>query len=330
VQQIQLVIQLRPVIGQRHYIGMLVHEKAQRYTRWVTATNERYHITFMILIILQINDKMSSLTVTLIQPDLKWEDKKANLEMFSGKIEAIKEKTELIILPEMFSTGFSMRPELLAEIMEGETVEWMRSTARSKKAIITGSLIIEDEGKCYNRLVWMLPSGDFGYYDKRHTFAYGEEDKHYNHGNKRLIASVKGWKINLQVCYDLRFPVWARQQKQDLVGEDTNQGGSSTFEYDVLIYVANWPERRNHAWKTLLQARAIENQCFTIGVNRVGNDGNNIYHSGNSMLVDPLGTVLYHKEHEEDVFTYTLEKNTLEETRTKFPFWKDADEFMLI
>jgi omega-amidase len=266
---------------------------------------------------------MSQLTVTLIQPDLKWEDKKANLEIFTRKIEGIKEKTELIILPEMFSTGFSMRPELLAEIMEGPTVDWMRNTAKARRAIITGSLIIEEEGKYYNRLIWMLPNGEYGYYNKRHTFAYGEEDKHYTPGNKRLIASVKGWKINLQVCYDLRFPVWARQTPP-LKDE------AKELEYDLLIYVANWPERRNHAWKTLLQARAIENQSYTIGVNRVGNDGNNIYHSGDSMIVDPLGVVIYHKEHEEDVFTYTLEKQTLEEVRNKFPFWKDADEFMIL
>jgi omega-amidase len=270
---------------------------------------------------------MSSLTVTLIQAELKWEDKKANLEMFSQKIDGIKEKTELIILPEMFPTGFSMRPELLAEIMEGETIGWMRTTAKNKKAIVTGSLIIEDEGKYYNRLIWMLPSGDYGYYDKRHTFAYGEEDKHYNKGNKRLIASVKGWKINLQVCYDLRFPVWARQSP---LPASPSGAGVRALEYDVIIYVANWPERRNHAWKTLLQARAIENQSFAIGVNRMGNDGNNIYHSGDSMIVDPLGAIVYTKGHEEDVFTYTLEKSILEETRKKFPFWKDADEFMLL
>jgi omega-amidase len=261
---------------------------------------------------------MSSFTVTLIQTDLKWEDKKANLDMLSDKINGIKEKTELIILPEMFSTGFSMRPELLAETMEGETVKWMKATAQAKKAILTGSVIIEEAGKYYNRLIWMLPNGEYGYYDKRHMFAYGEEDKHYTPGNKRLIASVKGWKINLQVCYDLRFPVWARQQSAD-----------NTPEYDLLIYVANWPERRTHAWKTLLQARAIENQSFVAGVNRVGNDGNNIHHSGDSMLIDPLGTVLYHKT-EEDVFTYTLQKETLDEVRKKFPFWKDADEFAIL
>jgi omega-amidase len=262
---------------------------------------------------------MSSLTVTLIQSDLKWEDKKANLAMFSNKINGIKEKTELIILPEMFSTGFSMRPEFLAETMEGETVKWMKATAQSKKAILTGSIIIEDDGMYYNRLIWMLPNGEYGYYDKRHMFAYGEEDKHYTPGKKRLIASVKGWKINLQVCYDLRFPVWARQQSAD-----------NTPEYDLLIYVANWPERRNHAWKTLLNARAIENQSYVIGVNRVGNDGNNIHHSGDSMIIDPLGTIIYHKAEEEDVLTYTLQKETLNEVRNKFPFWKDADGFALL
>src|ERR1035437_5910777 len=172
---------------------------------------------------------MASLTLTLIQADLKWEDKKANLGMFSNKINDIKEKTEVIILPEMFSTGFSMRPELLAETMEGETVEWMRTTAREKKAILTGSIIIQDGGKYYNRLIWMLPNGEYGYYDKRHMFAFGEEDKHYTQGKKRLIASVKGWKINLQVCYDLRFPVWARQSPPP-------QGEvASGPEYDLLI-----------------------------------------------------------------------------------------------
>jgi omega-amidase len=161
----------------------------------------------------------------------------------------------------------------------------------------------------------MLPNGQYGHYDKRHLFAYANEHQHYTAGNKRLIAQVKGWKINLQVCYDLRFPVWARQQSPE--------------EFDIILYVANWPERRSHAWKTLLTARAIENQCYAIGVNRVGNDGNNIYHSGNSMVVDPLGNELYHKANTEDVFTITLQKDTLQETRNKFPFLKDADIFVM-
>jgi predicted amidohydrolase len=172
----------------------------------------------------------------------------------------------------------------------------------------------------------MLPNGEYGYYDKRHLFAYGKEDRHYSSGNKRLIASVKGWKINLQVCYDLRFPVWARQQPPLHV----ERGQGDEVEYDLLIYVANWPERRINAWKTLLQARAIENQCYVIGVNRVGSDGNNIYHSGDSMLVNALGEILYHKANDEDVFTITLQKDSLEEIRNKFPFWRDADPFIII
>lgn len=271
---------------------------------------------------------MSSLTITIIQPDLHWENKSANLEMLAQKIEGIQEKTEVVILPEMFSTGFSMKPELLAEKMNGETVEWMKRIASSKKAILTGSVIIEDpstnaqgESKFYNRLIWMLPNGEYGVYDKRHLFAYADEHSHYSAGNKRLIAQVKGWKINLQVCYDLRFPLWARQSPPP-----PGEAGRG-LEYDVLIYVANWPERRSTAWKTLLQARAIENQCYVVGVNRVGDDGNNIHYSGDSMIIDPLGEILYQKTNEEDVFTFTLQKGKLDEVREKFPFWKDADTF---
>jgi omega-amidase len=260
---------------------------------------------------------MSSLHFTLIQTALHWEDKNANLQMLEQKIQSILEPTNVVILPEMFSTGFSMNPEQLAETVDGPTLRWMKKVSASKKIILTGSAIIEEEGKNYNRLVWMLPNGQYGYYDKRHLFAYGEEDKHYSAGTKRLIASVNGWKINLMVCYDLRFPVWARQQ----FGEEGN------FEYDVLIYVANWPERRNLAWKSLLRARAIENQCYVIGVNRVGNDGKNIYHSGDSMVIDPLGEILYEKANEEDVFTIPLSKERLKEVREKFQFWRDADSF---
>lgn len=271
---------------------------------------------------------MSLLTVTLIQSGLHWEDKAANLRMFEEKINAIEGRTNLVILPEMFSTGFSMRPEALAETMHGETIGWMKKISAAKKIILTGSLIIADNGHYYNRLVWMLPNGQYGWYDKRHRFAYAGEDKHYAAGNKRLIASVNGWKVNLQVCYDLRFPVWARQNPWS-VTDTPNHSQPAAPEYDLLAYVANWPERRSHAWKTLLQARAIENQSYVIGLNRVGNDGNNIYHSGDSMIVDPLGEVLYHKAHDEEVHTHTLAKERLEEARTKFPFWKDADAFRI-
>jgi omega-amidase len=258
---------------------------------------------------------MSSLTITIIQSNLHWENKAANLAMFSEKINDIKEKTEIIILPEMFSTGFSMQSKTLAETMDGEAVAWMKKTAAEKKAIIAGSIIAEENGKYFNRLIWMLPNGEFGHYDKRHLFAFAEEDKFYSPGDKRLVASVKGWKINLLICYDLRFPVWARQ--------------SGEAEYDLLIYVANWPERRVHAWKTLLQARAVENQCYVAAVNRVGDDGNNIHYSGDSMIIDPLGEILYQKSQQEDIFTFTLQKEKLEEVRDKFPFLKDADNFFI-
>jgi len=258
---------------------------------------------------------MSTLIITGIQSSLHWEDKEANLQMFEEKIFSISQPTEIVVLPEMFSTGFSMQPKKLAEPMDGETVEWMKRIAAKKKIILTGSVIIEEDRNFYNRLVWVLPTGQIGYYDKRHLFAYGDEDQHYTAGKKRLIASVKGWKINLMVCYDLRFPVWSRQQ--------------GDFEYDVLIYVANWPERRVHAWTTLLRARAIENQSYVIGVNRTGDDGNKIPYTGESMAVDPMGEILYHKNDEEDVFTVTLDRSDLEKTREKFPFWKDADQFKI-
>ena len=261
---------------------------------------------------------MSTLTITTIQTNLFWEDKQANMQMLQQKIDSMEEKTEIVILPEMFTTGFSMQPEVFAETMDGETIEWMKMVSNKNGIALTGSVMIEEDGKYFNRLIWMLPNGQFGYYDKRHLFAYGEEDKHYSSGKKRLIASVKGWKINLQVCYDLRFPVWARQQPKD-----------GAPEYDVLIYVANWPERRSHAWKTLLCARAIENQCYVIGVNRVGDDAKNIHYSGNSLVIDPMGQVLYHMADEEDINTITLSKEKLEEVRTRFPFLNDADDFII-
>jgi omega-amidase len=271
---------------------------------------------------------MSTLTITTIQSHLHWQDKAANLKMFEEKIDGIKEKTEIVVLPEMFSTGFVIQPDALAETMDDETVQWMKRVSAKKKIILTGSVIIKETNQAadsvptryYNRLIWMLPNGEYGYYDKRHRFAFAGENENYTAGSKRLIASVKGWKINLLVCYDLRFPVWSRQSPD---AEDQP-------EFDVLIYVANWPERRNHAWKTLLQARAIENQSYVVGVNRVGKDGSDLYHSGDSMIVDPLGEVLYHKKDAEDIFTITIDKAHLQNVREKFPFWKDADDFTIM
>jgi predicted amidohydrolase len=262
---------------------------------------------------------MSSLSVTLVQTKLHWENKEANLKMLEEKILSLQSPTHVIVLPEMFSTGFSMKPEVLAEKMDGPSVQWMKSLSARKKVILTGSLIIEENGHFYNRAIWMLPNGQYGFYDKRHLFAYAKEDQHYSAGNRRLIASVNGWKVNLLVCYDLRFPVWARQQREE-----------NDFEYDLLIFVANWPEKRSHAWKTLLQARAIENQAYVVGVNRVGDDGNGIHYSGDSMVIDPLGEVKYHRPEAEDLFTITLEREYLNGMREKFPFWKDADKFQLL
>ncbi len=283
-----------------------------------------------------MKDPAETLVVTLIQSSLYWEDKTANLDQFEAKIRSAEGKKEIVILPEMFSTGFTMQPETLAETMEGPSVRWMQRVSRENRVVIAGSLIIEEKGHYYNRLIWMLPSGDCGYYDKKHLFAFAGEDRHYTAGAKRLIASVKGWKVNLLVCYDLRFPVWSRQQplsqpEQPRMPqpEAPGQNNAAVAEYDLLIYVANWPERRRQAWQTLLQARAIENQSYVVGVNRVGTDGNDIYYSGDSMIVDPLGEILYSRTGEEDVCTYTLSRKRLEEIREKMPFLRDADPFVL-
>jgi omega-amidase len=266
---------------------------------------------------------MSKLRISIIQTQLHWEDKKANLDMLQQKIAGIPDKTELILLPEMFSTGFSMNKEFLSETMDGPTVQWMKETAAKKSAILTGSFIAktyQNEIPVYfNRLVWMLPTGEYGIYDKRHLFAYGKEDQHYSPGQKRFIASVNGWRVNLQICYDLRFPVWLRQSKEF----------KTRPEYDLLIVVANWPMPRIHAWRTLLAARAIENQCYVIGVNRTGTDGLGLQYGGESMVLGPLGEPLKILGAEAEIFSYTLDLEQLVETRSKFPFWRDADGFFI-
>ena len=255
------------------------------------------------------------LKCTLIQPDIIWEDKQANIAMYEQYIAGVPEKTEVVILPEMFTTGFSMAPERLAETMEGPTVHWMKTIARKYTCILTGSLIIEEDGNYYNRMLWVQPDGVIGKYDKRHLFGYAKEDEHYTAGENRLIVSVKGFRICLLVCYDLRFPVWARNKNE---------------EYDVLLYVANWPERRSMAWKTLLQARAIENQSYVIGVNRVGDDGNHIHYSGDSSVFGPLGEQIWQESNKAVCHTVILEKEVITEARQHFPFLKDADKFMLL
>jgi omega-amidase len=263
---------------------------------------------------------MQDLTVTLLQSDLHWEDRPANLGMFDRQIRSLSEPTEVILLPEMFTTGFSMRPELLAEGMDGEGVAWMRRIAAERRVIVSGSMIIREDGLFRNRLIWMLPDGQMGHYDKRHCFGLAGETDHYHPGRRRLIAAVKGWRVNLCVCYDLRFPVWSRQSVVP---------GAERPEYDLLVYVANWPEARIHAWRSLLVARAIENQCYVAGVNRVGKDGNGIDHEGHSMVVDPLGEVLQEEVGREAVLRQRLDRGHLESVRTRMPFWRDGDAFTL-
>lgn len=266
---------------------------------------------------------MSDLNISLIQSTLHWENPEANRQMFEMCLQRVEAKTELVLLPEMFSTGFSMEAAALAETMDGPTVRWMRDMAATHRKIIAGSLIIREGEEYFNRLIWMLPNGQSGQYDKRHCFSLAGEDQYFTPGNKRLIASVKGWRINLCICYDLRFPVWSRQQAADI-------GGAKEPEYDLLVYVANWPDRRIHAWDTLLPARAIENQCYVAAVNRVGDDGNGIWHSGHSMVVDPMGEILVTAKDKDEILYSTLKKETVLEIRTKLPFWKDADRFHIL
>lgn len=258
---------------------------------------------------------MTDLRITLIQTALHWEDVQKNLDMFSVKLASVKEPTDLILLPEMFSTGFSMKPEKLAEKMDGRTVAWMKEEAKKKNCVITGSVIIEEGGKYFNRLIWMRPDGSYETYDKRHLFRYGKEHEHYAPGKKRLIVEIRGWKICPLVCYDLRFPVWSRNKNA---------------EYDLLIYVANWPERRSYPWKTLLLARAIENQSYLAALNRVGEDGNKIAHSGDSAVIDPKGEIVSKiKPNEETIETVTLSYNNLAEFRKQFPVGMDADDYTI-
>lgn len=255
-----------------------------------------------------------NLRTAVIQVDLSWEHPIKNRDIFSEKIEKIHEEVDLIVLPEMFSTGFSMNASELAEQPQGQTFKWMQETARKKEAAVTGSVIVEDKGNYYNRLYFIFPDGTYKTYDKRHTFTLAKEDKTYTAGKDRLIVEYKGWRICPLICYDLRFPVWAR----------------NTEDYDVLIYVANWPETRIHAWDILLQARAIENMSYCIGVNRTGPDGNDYQYNGHTGVYDCLGKALFANDREiEFTEVVTLDKSHLEETRGKLKFLQDRDSFTL-
>ncbi|UTW67736.1 amidohydrolase [bacterium SCSIO 12643] len=257
---------------------------------------------------------MEAIKVCYIQADLHWEDIDKNLEMFTDKSEGISENVDLLILPEMFSTGFSMAPEKWSETEEGKALMWMKNMAVSKDCVVTGSVIIQEKGQYFNRLFWVQPNGEYKSYNKRHLFSFAGEDEHYTSGTERLIVDLKGFKIMPLICYDLRFPVWSRND----------------VDYDLAIYVANWPERRSYYWKQLLIARAIENQSYVIGVNRVGNDGNDIYHSGDSVCLDPLGGMVYSsKPGIEEVACFQIERKVIQTVREKFNFLNDQDAFQI-
>lgn len=256
---------------------------------------------------------MNDLKVSLVQTSLVWENVDANLALLKEKVLNLSD-TDIVFLPEMFTTGFSMKPEKWAETMNGKSVSWMIDLAHLKGAVITGSLIIEEGGNYYNRLIWAQPDGVVLHYDKRHRFSYAGEDDHYQAGKDRVTWEYLGWRIRPQICYDLRFPVWSRNDD----------------EYDLLFYVANWPERRKFPWKSLLTARAIENMAYVIGVNRVGLDGNEIEHSGDSAVLNALGeNVSIGEPNKEVIVSATLSAKHIQEVRTRFRFLNDADPFTL-
>ena len=254
----------------------------------------------------------TDLAITLVQTSLHWQQPEKNRQMLEQKLQNLP-YTDLVILPEMFTTGFSMQARELAEPTEGPTLAWMRKMAQEKAAVITGSLIVVENQRYFNRLFWVRPDGGFDTYDKRHLFRMAQEDQTYTAGNRHLLTELNGWRICPLICYDLRFPVWSR----------------NTFGYDLLLYVANWPERRSLAWRTLLHARAIENLAYVAGVNRVGDDQNGISYSGDSAVHGPEGDTLFWLAHEEYVKTLTLSAEKLRNFRMRFPANLDADKFTL-
>ena len=251
--------------------------------------------------------------IALIQTHLIWENALENRSHLAQKITGFMEDVDLIVLPEMFSTGFTMHPKHVAETMQGETIAWLQHLAEAKNCAITGSLVIEENGNFYNRLVFVFPDGKMQHYDKRHLFSLAGEEKEYTSGTKKLIVDYRGWKISPLICYDLRFPVYSRNSE----------------DYDLLIYVANWPKARANAWNSLLKARAIENMSYTIGVNRIGIDENKNHYSGDSQVVDSMGNYVLEPQQSDKVFIVELDKNTQNRNRKKFGFLNDADNFQI-
>jgi len=257
---------------------------------------------------------IENLRVTLVQSNLFWQEHKKNIAMFDSKINSIANQSDLIVLPEMFTTGFSLEPENIAENMNGNTVNWLINKAKTIKSAIGGSIIINENNCFYNRFIFAKPDGSYSFYDKKHLFRMANEHKHFTAGNNKVIVDLNGWRLRLLVCYDLRFPVWSR----------------NINDYDLLIYVANWPKARNSQWEILLKARAIENQCYVMGVNRIGLDGNNTEYLGNSLIISPKGEVLAKaNDNEEQIVTTELDYELLLKYREGFPVSLDADKFIL-
>lgn len=252
--------------------------------------------------------------IALIQTDIIWENPNENRRLLQEKINTISQYVDLIVLPEMFTSGFTMNPENVAETMQGETISWLKEIVKSKNTAITGSLVIQENGNYFNRLIFVFPDGEIQHYDKRHLFTLAGEDKIYTSGKEKLIVEYKGLKICPLVCYDLRFPVFSR----------------NTEDYDLLIYVANWPKIRTNAWDILLKARAVENISYVVGVNRVGTDNNNHEYIGHSQAIDFLGNYTIEPQENEGVFIAEIDKNQMLETRKKLNFLADKDDFQLL
>lgn len=254
---------------------------------------------------------MSDINITVIQTELFWEDIPANLSALNEKIDTIQDETDLIVLPEMFSTGFSMNASNLAEDMTGSAVSWLLEKSHERAVDITGSLIIEDDHRYYNRLVWAKPDGRIFTYDKKHLFRMSGEEKVYHEGNRLITVELKEWRIRPFICYDLRFPAWTR-----------NHG----LPYDLAIFVANWPAVRAEQWRILLRARAVENQAYVVGVNRVGTDGNDKVYNGYTSVIDPIGDILFQQAYTACIHTATLSYASLQDYRQAFPAWMDRDK----
>lgn len=263
---------------------------------------------------------MENLRISIIQTDLHWQDISANLAMLEEKIWQINNGTDLILLPEMFNTGFTMDTKNYSEPINLTTLKWMKQMASQTGAVICGSYIVRDEAEYFNRLYWVEPNGECSFYNKRHLFRMGNEHISFSQGKNKLLRCCHGWNVLPLVCYDLRFPVWSRNRYNEARGLD----------YDVLIYVANWPASRTEVWETLLKARALENQCYCIGINRTGSDGMGIDYAGRSMVVNYKGQVLNTVSEKQTIETITLNLPELQKFRASFPAFLDADEFEII